>query len=128
MHGRWGSVAKTLEIVWWHPHMLDMTREVSESCEVCRSYNKVSLGVVMGSFPVPDAPFQDICIDFTDMGQDNRVEGKRYLLVMVDRFIRWVEAIPTAREDAKVVIKWLRRELIPRFGGPRMIRSDNGTH
>lgn len=38
------------------------------------------------------------------MGQDNRVEGKRYLLVMVDRFTRWVEAIPTAREDAKVVI------------------------
>lgn len=69
--------------------MLDMAREISESCEICKSYNnKVSLGAVIGSFPIPDAPFQDICIDFTYMGQDNRVEGKRYLLVMVDRFTR----------------------------------------
>ncbi|XP_055741995.1 uncharacterized protein LOC129825909 [Salvelinus fontinalis] len=128
-HGGWKSVAKVLEIVWWHPHMQDMTREVSESCEICKGYNnKVALGAVIGSFPIPDAPFQDVCIDFTDMGQDNRVEGKRYLLVMVDRFTRWVEAIPTAREDAKAVIKWLRRDLIPRFGVPRMIRSDNGSH
>uniref|UniRef100_A0A4W5PX05 Integrase catalytic domain-containing protein n=1 Tax=Hucho hucho TaxID=62062 RepID=A0A4W5PX05_9TELE len=109
--------------------MQDMAREVSESCEICQGYNnKISLGAVIGSFPIPDAPFQDICIDFTDMGQDNRVEGKRYLLVMVDRFTRWVEAIPTAREDAKAVIKWLRRDLIPRFGDPRMVRSDNGSH
>lgn len=109
--------------------MLDMAREISESCEICKSYNnKVSLGAVIGSFPIPDAPFQDICIDFTYMGQDNRVEGKRYLLVMVDRFTRWVDAIPTAREDAKAVIKWLKRDLIPRFGVPRMIRSDNGSH
>ncbi|CAB1350840.1 unnamed protein product [Coregonus sp. 'balchen'] len=128
-HGGWKSVAKLVEKAWWHPHMMDLARETSESCEVCKQYNnKISLGAVIGSFPIPDAPFQDICIYSTDMGQDNRVEGKRYLLVMVDRFTRWVEAIPTAKEDAKAVVKWLRRDLIPRFGVPRMIRSDNGTH
>ncbi|XP_055771336.1 uncharacterized protein LOC129847611 [Salvelinus fontinalis] len=128
-HGGWKSVAQRLGTAWSHPHLLNMAREVSESCEVCKNYNnKVSLGAVIGSFPIPDAPFQDVCIDFTDMGMDNRVEGKRYLLVMVDRFTRWVEAIPTAREDGKTVVKWLRRELVPRFGVPRLIRSDNGSH
>uniref|UniRef100_A0A4W5L6U3 Uncharacterized protein n=1 Tax=Hucho hucho TaxID=62062 RepID=A0A4W5L6U3_9TELE len=128
-HGGWKSVGRAIEKAWYHPNLMDMAREVSESCTVCKEYNnKVSLGAVIGSFPIPDAPFQDICIDFTDMGQDNRVEGKIYLLVMVDRFTRWIEAIPTAREDAKAVIKWLRRDIIPRFGIPRMIRSDNGTH
>ncbi|XP_042158817.1 uncharacterized protein LOC121840346 [Oncorhynchus tshawytscha] len=47
---------------------------------------------------------------------------------MVDRFSRWVEAIPTAKEDGKTVIKWLQTELIPRYGVPRHIRSDNGSH
>ncbi|CAB1344226.1 unnamed protein product [Coregonus sp. 'balchen'] len=33
-HGGWKRVAKSVEKAWWHPHMLDMARETSESCEV----------------------------------------------------------------------------------------------
>ncbi|CAB1315535.1 unnamed protein product, partial [Coregonus sp. 'balchen'] len=33
-HGGWKSVVKSVEKAWWHPHMLDMARETSESCEV----------------------------------------------------------------------------------------------
>jgi len=47
---------------------------------------------------------------------------------MVDRFSKWIEAIPAKREDAKTVVKWLQEELVPRYGVPRCIRSDNGTH
>ncbi|KAK6292486.1 hypothetical protein J4Q44_G00370700 [Coregonus suidteri] len=47
---------------------------------------------------------------------------------LIHRFSKWVEAIPTAREDARSVIKWLQTELIPRYGVPRQIRSDNGSH
>lgn len=82
----------------------------------------------MGKFPVPDAPFKDITINYTDMGAENRVRGSRYLLVMVDRFTKWVEAIPCKKEDAKTVVKWLKNELIPRYGVPRSIKSDNGSH
>jgi len=67
-------------------------------------------------------------IDYTDMGVENRVQGKRYMLVMVDRFSRLVEAIPTKNEDAKLVVKGLQTELIPRYGVPKRIRSDNGSH
>lgn len=82
----------------------------------------------MGKFPVPDAPFKDITINYTDMGAENRVRGSRNLLVMVDRFTKWVEAIPCKKEDAKTVVKWLKNELIPRYGVPRSIKSDNGSH
>ncbi|KAF7699152.1 hypothetical protein HF521_003894, partial [Silurus meridionalis] len=45
-----------------------------------------------------------------------RKEGKRYILVVIDRFSRWVEATATAKNDAKTVAKFLIREVIPRMG------------
>ena len=66
----------------------------------------------MGKFPVPDAPFKEITIDYTDMGPDNRVEGYRYLLENLLTLTKWVEAIPPRREDAETVVKWLKNELI----------------
>ncbi|XP_032365890.1 uncharacterized protein LOC116683813 [Etheostoma spectabile] len=115
--------------LWWHPHMDSMVTLYCAECKVCGAHNpKRPFTTPMGSFPVPTACFQDISIDYTDMGADNVVQGKRYLLVMVDRFSRWVEAIPARHEDGKTVVKWLKTELIPRYGIPRRIRSDNGTH
>lgn len=64
----------------------------------------------MGGYPVPPAPFHDIIIDFTDMGAENRVKGYRYMLVMVDRFSKWVEAIPCRNETAQTVVKWLKNK------------------
>ena len=120
---------KNIETLWWHPHMTALVENFVHECDTCNAHNpKRPYKCPMGRFPVPDAPFKEICIDFTDMGADHRVQGYRYMLVMVDRYTKWLEAIPCRREDAKTVIKWLRNELIPRYGVPRVIRSDNGSH
>ncbi|KAK1346829.1 hypothetical protein QTO34_000689, partial [Cnephaeus nilssonii] len=39
----------------------------------------------------------------------------------------WVEACPTKTETASIVVKKLLQEIIPRFGLPVVIVSDNGT-
>ncbi|XP_062864415.1 protein NYNRIN-like [Trichomycterus rosablanca] len=120
---------KEVALHWWHPYLMAIVENYVEECPTCSEFNiKRPLKRPMGHFPVPDAPFKEICIDFTDMGPDNVVRGFRYILVMVDRYTRWVEAIPSRREDAKTVVKWLKNELIPRYGVPKLIRSDNGTH
>lgn len=77
----------------------------------------------MGRYPVPLYPFQEICIDY-----DHVVQGYKYVLVCVDRFSRWVEVIRAKREDGATVVKWLKNELLPRFGLPKVIHSDNGSH
>ena len=114
---------------WWHPNLMDVVKYFVQSCEICGKYNpKKTLQAGLGSFPVPAAPWKEIVIDFTDMGRDQRSQGKRYMLVCVDTFSRWVEAVPTKTETSQEVIKWLVKDLIPRYGFPSVIRSDNGTH
>ena len=52
--------------------------------------------------------------------------NNRYLLVFIDTFSGWVEAYPTKKETAQVVVKELLEEIFPRFGLPKVLGSDNG--
>ena len=48
-------------------------------------------------------------------------------MVGVDYVSKWVEAIPSPKNDAKVVIKFFKK-LFSRFGVPRAVISDGGSH
>ena len=62
------------------------------------------------------------------MGLFPNLFGNQYILVVVDYVFKWVEAIPSRTNDNKVVIKFLKENIFSRFGTPRAIISDNGTH
>ena len=68
-------------------------------------------------------PGQDWQTDFTHMP---RHRAYRCLLVLVVTFSGWVKAFPTARETAAAVAEVLTAHLIPRFGLPNSLQSDNG--
>ena len=65
-------------------------------------------------------------IDF--MGPFPNSFGNQYILVTVDYVSKWMEAIPSKTNDNKVVIKFLKENIFSRFGTPRTIINDNGTH
>nr|GEW19550.1 reverse transcriptase domain-containing protein [Tanacetum cinerariifolium] len=54
-------------------------------------------------------------------------KGNKYILVAVDYLSKWVEAKALPTNDARVVCKFLKN-LFARFGAPRAIISDRGTH
>nr|GEY13433.1 hypothetical protein [Tanacetum cinerariifolium] len=64
-------------------------------------------------------------IDF--MGPFPSLQGNKYILVAVDYLSKWVEAKVLPTNDARVVCKILK-SLFARFGTPRAIISDRGTH
>ena len=71
-----------------------------------------------------EGPGQHWEIDFTEVRPGKY--GYRYLLVLVDTFSGWVEAFPTKGETAMIVAKKILEEIVPRFGLPVTIGSDNG--
>ncbi|GJW92290.1 reverse transcriptase domain-containing protein [Tanacetum coccineum] len=65
-------------------------------------------------------------IDF--IGPFPSSKGNKYILVAVDYLVvKWVEAKALPTNDARVVVKILK-SLFARFGTPRAIISDRGTH
>nr|GFA39296.1 reverse transcriptase domain-containing protein [Tanacetum cinerariifolium] len=64
-------------------------------------------------------------IDF--MGPFPSSKGNKYILVAIDYMSKWVEAKALPTNDARVVVKFLK-SLFFRFGTPKAIISDRGTH
>ncbi len=122
-----GVVLKRLQAVWWSPYLAATVDRTLHECEVCAQYNtRKAFSAPIAHIPPPDGPFRHLMIDYVDMTQ--RVGRMRYILVVIDRFSRWIEAVPTPHPDCKSVLKFLCKEVFPRFGLPDTISSDNGPH
>ena len=51
-----------------------------------------------------------------------------YILLAVDYVSKWVEATACPRNDAITVVRFIQRNILSRFGAPRTIISDEGSH
>ena len=54
--------------------------------------------------------------------------GNIYILLAVDYVSKWVEAAACPKNDANTVVGFLQRNILSRFGTPRIIISDGGSH
>jgi len=65
-------------------------------------------------------------IDF--MGPFQKSQDCEHILIAVDYVSRWVEALPCRATNARHARKMLHEVIFPRFGTPRMVISDGGSH
>jgi hypothetical protein len=65
-------------------------------------------------------------IDF--MGLFPSSFGNLHILLVVDYVSKWIEVKATRTNDAKVVLDFVKTHIFDRFGFPKAIISDRGTH
>ncbi|XP_052211219.1 uncharacterized protein LOC127814034, partial [Diospyros lotus] len=63
-----------------------------------------------------------------DHEQQSVINFSHTLAFAVDYVSKWVEAIPARTNDHRTVVKFLKENIFSRFGMPRAIISDGGSH
>ena len=72
-------------------------------------------------------PFSKWKIDFMHC-KPTSAEGHGYIIVAVDYFTKWDEAMPTYTKDGKTATLFLFKHVIARFGVPQSIVTNHGSH
>ena len=121
------TAAKILQCGFYWPTLFKDTYTFCKTCENCQKLGSISKRNMMPLNPIIVIEIFD-CWGIDLMGPCPPSFGFVYILVAVDYVSKWVEAIPSRNNDHKTVIKFLKEHILSRFGIPRAILSDGGTH
>ena len=96
-------------------------------CEACQRMGNISIRNEMPLQGILVVQIFDVWgIDF--MGPFPSSFGNSYILIAVDYVSKWVEASACPRNDAITVVGFIQRNILSRFGAPRTIISNEGSH
>ena len=117
---------KALRVRYYWPTLQKDTHDFVRVCDKCQCFANVQMrpGETMTpiSSPWPFAQWRiDIMVPFP-LGK----KQLRFLIVAIDYFIKWVEVEPVATITEAKVTSFVWKNIICRFGVPRIIISDNG--
>ncbi|CAM8948676.1 unnamed protein product [Rhodiola kirilowii] len=130
-YGGHGSASKTtskiLQSGFYWPSMFKDTYEFVKACNECQRMGNIARREEMPQKGILEVEIFDVWgVDF--MGPLPSSQGNSFILVAVDYVSKWVEAIASPSCDAKVVIRMFKKIIFPRFGMPKAVISDNGSH
>ena len=121
------TAAKVLQSGFYWPSLFKDAHQFVSTCDKCQRMGNISRKDEPPMHPILEVELFDLWgIDF--MGPFPASYNNLYILLAVDYVSKWVEAIPTRTNDAKVVAQFLRNNIFTRFGTPRALITDNGTH
>ena len=118
---------KVLQSGFYWPSLFKDAHQFVSTCDKCQRMGNISRKDEPPMHPILEVELFDLWgIDF--MGPFPASYNNLYILLAVDYVSKWVEAIPTRTNDAKVVAHFLRGNIFSHFGTPRALITDNGTH
>ena len=118
---------KVLQSGFYWSSLFKDAHNICRACDKCQRLGKTSRHHMMPLNPILVVDLFDVWgIDF--MGPFPVSFGYIYILVGVDYVSKWVEVVPCRAADHKVVLKFLKENIFSRFGVPKAIISDGGSH
>ena len=118
---------KVLECGFYWPTLFRDARTFCLTCDRCQRTGNLGQRDQMPQTPILVVEIFDVWgIDF--MGPFPTSFGFTYILLAVDYVSKWVEAKATRTNDSRVVADFVKSNIFSRFGMPRVLISDGGSH
>jgi hypothetical protein len=124
-------LATTQEILradyFWMTLIKDCVESVNK-CHLCQIFSQKMRAHHPPMFPIITVgPFTKWVIDYTTCNPPS-TRGNCYIIVAVDYFMKWVEAMPTFKDDGETTTLFLFNHIMARFVILREIVTDHGSH
>ena len=113
---------------YFWPCMYEDVRQYVKTCEICQQSKRAFNAKPPPLQPQPvDDVFSRWHMDILS-GLPTTKEKYKHVLLVVDSYSKWCECIPLRTQEATEVASVLFREIISRYGAPRVLVSDRGKN
>ena len=111
---------------YYWPGQHDDVTDYVKRCHTCQKRRKDRVITEITPSKITPIPFYHISIDVQGP-LPITITGKRYIVVAVDFFTKYVEARALESVDAQTIAQFIHEDIICRHGIPNQITSDRGT-
>jgi hypothetical protein len=120
------QMSKTMSDKFICENIHSIAREVKRSCHTCAKFGQNLPKAVASTQLNSSAPFEIIEMDFIGPLPETAM-GNKLILLVVDQYTKWPEAIPLREKSAEIVAKALIHLVISRHGTPDIIIHDSDS-
>jgi transposase InsO family protein len=121
-------IAKDFRSGFYWLSALHDARTIVQHCEACQRFATKPHAPASELHTIPVAwPFAQCGIDQVGPLPKSSRGSHTYLLVAVDKFSKWIEAVPVTNQEATTAVKFFE-SIIYQYGVPNNIITDNGTN
>jgi transposase InsO family protein len=127
--GRDKTLRKVLDRYYWDSLTADITHYV-RSCIRCRENHSVRRKPAghLQSIAPPEGVWQLLSMDFHGPLTPSSRRGNRYIISLTDILSKFVIARAVRDCNAATTARFLQEDVICKYGTPKCILTDNGTH
>jgi hypothetical protein len=124
------TMHKILRAGLWWPTLHKDAKDYYKACNVCQRVGKLSRRENMPLSPLLTLhAFAKCAIDFVGpINPPGKCTGARYIITMIEYLTKWVEARAVKDCSETIVACLIFDDIIPRFGCPKILMSNEGTH
>ena len=129
-YARKPTMQKVLTTGLWWPIIHKDAKEFCRSCDGCQRIGKPSRRDEMPLKPqITLQAFDKWAIDFVGpINPPRKRIGTKYIITTTNHLTRWAEAAWVKDYNAVTTMQFIFENILTRFGCPRILMSDQGTH
>ena len=120
---------KILRAGYFWPTMFKDSHAYVRKCDACQRYARNDLRMEMPlHISLPLVPFEKWGIDYVGPVHPNSSRGMVYIVVATEYLTKWAEAKAVKTDTAVHAATFMYENIISRFGCPKILVSDRGSH